>query len=146
MTPDKEEEGQTLIVNQADLPRERFSMDELKIQWRILAQKMKSLGKETVYNALTKRDPIVVEDTLLTLEVDNLVQIDIIKTVHDQLTTYLRSSLRNYDIQLDFLVNTSSTQENEVKHLSGGDKFKHLARKHPNLHTLKSVFGLDIEY
>ena len=145
MTPDKEEAGQTLSMNQADMPREHFSVDDVKIHWRRLAQQMKSLGKETVYNALTKRDPLIVDTVNFTLEVDNNIQVDMLKSVHDQLLTYLRSSLKNYDVTLEYSIATNA-QESEVKHQSGADKFKHLARKHPNLHTLKSVFGLDIDY
>lgn len=145
MTPDKEEEGHTLSMNQSDLPREYFTVDDVKIHWRRLAQQMKSQGKETVYNALTKRDPLIADTVNFTLEVDNNIQVDMLRSVQDQLIGYLRNSLKNYDIQLDFTI-TTQVQESEVKHQSGADKFKHLARKHPNLHTLKSVFGLDIEY
>lgn len=145
MTPDKEEEGQMLSMNQSDLPREYFTVDDVKMHWRRLAQQMKSQGKETVYNALTKRDPLIADTVNFTLEVDNNIQVDMLRSVQDQLIGYLRNSLKNYDIQLDFTI-TTQVQESEVKHQSGADKFKHLARKHPNLHTLKSVFGLDIEY
>lgn len=145
MTPDKEEEGHTLSMNQSDLPREYFTVDDVKMHWRRLAQQMKSQGKETVYNALTKRDPLIADTVNFTLEVDNNIQVDMLRSVQDQLIGYLRNSLKNYDIQLDFTI-TTQVQESEVKHQSGADKFKHLARKHPNLHTLKSVFGLDIEY
>jgi hypothetical protein len=33
-----------------------------------------------------------------------------------------------------------------VKFLTGKDKFTALARKNPNLHTLKNTFNLDIEF
>lgn len=134
-----------LSMNQSDLPRENFTVDDVKMHWRRLAQQMKSQGKETVYNALTKRDPLIADTVNFTLEVDNNIQVDMLRSVQDQLIGYLRNSLKNYDIQLDFTI-TTQVQESEVKHQSGADKFKHLARKHPNLHTLKSVFGLDIEY
>jgi hypothetical protein len=40
----------------------------------------------------------------------------------------------------------SAHPEEEVKYLSGKDKFAALARKNPNLHTLKNTFNLDIDY
>jgi hypothetical protein len=40
----------------------------------------------------------------------------------------------------------SNEPEKEKKFLTGKDKFNALDRKNPNLHTLKNLFNLDIEY
>jgi hypothetical protein len=40
----------------------------------------------------------------------------------------------------------AAADEEEVKFLTGKDKFAALARKNPNLHTLKNRFNLDIDY
>ena len=42
--------------------------------------------------------------------------------------------------------NRSAADEEDVKFLTGKDKFAALARKNPNLHTLKNRFNLDIDY
>lgn len=133
------------LINLAEMPMESFTIDEVKIHWRRVAHQMKSLGKETVYNALIKRDPIITEDTNFTLELDNEVQIELIKTCVDDIITYLRSSLKNYGIQLIMRINNSESAV-EVKHLNGNDRYKYLSKKYPYLARMKEIFGLEVEY
>lgn len=140
------EEGnlETSGVNQKDLPRESFSYDDIKMHWRRFANEMKSQGKETYYNAMIKRDPKVRDDVHLTLEVDNQVQVDYINAEIERLITYLRNALSNFDITLKVEITTN--QEQEVKFLTGKEKFAVLSRKYPNLHSLKNTFNLDVDY
>lgn len=135
---------ETAGVSQKDLPRESFSYDDVKMHWRRFANEMKNLGKETYYNAMIKRDPKIKDDVHLTLEVDNQVQVDYINAEIERLITYLRNSLRNFDITLK--VEITSNQEQDVKYLTGKEKFAVLSRKYPNLHSLKSTFNLDVDY
>lgn len=127
-----------------DLPRNSFHFDDVKMHWRRFANEMKTLGKETFYNAMIKREPKVKDDVHLTLLVDNQVQVDYINAEVENLITYLRNSLKNYDIQLS--IEITDNQENEVKFLTGKEKFAVLSRKYPNLHSLKNTFNLDIDY
>ena len=60
------------------------------------------------------------------------------------LIQYIRAEVKNYLI--DVKMEISQNQEAEVKFQTGKDKFASLARKNPNLHTLKNKFNLDIEY
>jgi hypothetical protein len=57
---------------------------------------------------------------------------------------YLRKEVKNYLIRIELKL--SENPEEEVKFLTGKDKFAALARKNPNLHTLKNLFNLDIEF
>ena len=56
----------------------------------------------------------------------------------------LRGEMENFSS----IVNRAEEEvgEEEVKFLTGKDKFAALARKNPNLHTLKNRFNLDIDY
>jgi hypothetical protein len=56
-----------------------------------------------------------------------------------------RKDLENYLFELT-IVMSENNEEDEVKFLSGKDKFASLARKNPNLHTLKNTFNLDIDF
>ncbi len=145
MAPPKEGDEAATSINYDNMPRESFSTDDMKMHWRRVAHQMKSLGKETVYNALIKRDPIVTNDTEFVLEVDNDVQVALIKVVIDDIITYLRSSLKNYDISLELKVITVETGI-DVRNLNGNDRYKYLLTKYPYLAKLKEVFGLDVEY
>lgn len=128
----------------SNMPMNDFSVDELKMTWRRFAFDMKNKGKHTFFSALTKRDPILVEGTKYKMEVDNQTQVDYINPILSDLVDYVRSSLKNYSIEVT--IELTSNPDEEVKFLSGKDKFAALARKNPNLHTLKSTFNLDIDF
>lgn len=128
----------------AELPRNPFHFDDVKMIWRRFASEMKQQGRETFYNAMIKRNPIPITETHFLMEVDNLVQVDLINADLENLTSFMRKSLKNYDVFIE--VKLTQNQEEDVKHLTGKDKFTMLARKFPNLHALKSTFNLDIEY
>lgn len=143
MNPQTENAG-NFGLSGADLPRELFHFDDVKMAWRQFANEMKQQGRETFYNAMIKRNPKTVSDTHFIMEVDNLVQVDLINADLEKLTSYIRNSLKNYDVLIE--VKVTENQQEDVKHLTGKDKFTILARKFPNLHTLKNTFRLDIEY
>jgi hypothetical protein len=112
--------------------------------WKQYAFQLKENGMETFYNALIKRDPILKSEETLELVVDNLVQQNYIQTHLLAFKDFMRKQLRNY--HLDIQITLSEAGEEEVKFLTGKDKFAALARKNPNLHTLKNRFNLDIDY
>lgn len=128
----------------SNLPRELYSYDDLKMTWRKFAFEMKTEGKETFYNALIRREPKMLSDNEYLLEVDNQVQIDYIQGHISEMLSYIRRDLKNFEILVK--VEITSNPEQEVKFQTGKDKFAALARKNPNLHTLKNTFNLDIEY
>jgi len=123
---------------------EPFTHDQLKIYWRQFAHDAKSRALETLYNAMIKRDPILLDDYQVKMEVDNQVQVDYINAHINDLTDFLRSHLKNYNILVTSFI--SENQVEEVRHLTGKDRFASMAKKNANLHTFKKVFNLDIEY
>jgi len=139
----KEEEAATHSLRE-DLPKESYSFDQIKMLWRRYACVLKERGLETFYNALIKRDPIDSGEHVYLMELDNQIQIDYINPHLSEMVEYLRKEVRNYLIRIDLKL--SENPEEEVKFLTGKDKFAALARKNPNLHTLKNLFNLDIEF
>jgi len=144
MMEKKEEENSAGGIDLSNMPREPFSIDDLKMLWRRFAFQMKEEGRDTFYNALIKRDPKATSDISYDLEVDNEVQVDYIRPYLSDLLGFLRRELKNYDLNVDLKMTT--TPDTEVKFQTGKDKFTSLAKKNPYLHTLKSTFNLDIEY
>lgn len=126
------------------LPREQYTLDDFKMEWRKFAFTMKNEGKETIYNAMIKRDAKRIGDDDYLLEVDNQIQIDYIQPLLSELLGHLRKGLKNYDV--DVRLEITKNPDKEVKFQTGKDKFAALSRKNPNLHTLKNTFNLDIEY
>jgi DNA polymerase-3 subunit gamma/tau len=126
------------------MPQNSYSIDDLKMYWRRFAFEMKSKGKETFYNAMIKRDPKQKGINEFALHVDNQIQIDYIQPQLSELVDYIRSELKNYQIEIN--IELTNKPEEQLKFQTGKDKFAALARKNPNLHALKSTFNLDIEY
>ncbi|PHR23526.1 MAG: hypothetical protein COA38_17105 [Fluviicola sp.] len=143
MAPKKEgEDGAPMDLS--NMPMNDYHIDDFKMAWRRFAHILKEKGEKTYYNALIKRDPIQKPDHLFILQVDNQVQVDQIRLRISDLLGYLRKELRNYGI--DVKLEITSNPDEEVKFQTGKDKFAALARKNPNLHTLKKTFNLDIEF
>lgn len=131
------------VVPEEDLPRNQFSTDALISCTRKYAHILKGLGKETFYHALIKRDPQLHDETI-TLIVDNEVQVAYITPILQEFVAYLKAELKNGFIEVKLLV--TEQIESEQKPVTGKDKYQALARKNPNIHTLKNRFNLDIEF
>ena len=141
----KEEKQKALHSGSANKPTEQFSFDDLKMFWRQFAFKQKSAGLETLFSALTVNEPYFNEDDMLiTHHVDNLVQLEFMRSHEADLVQFLRSSLKNFDIQLNVAVNQS--EDSKKKMYTGKDRFEEMAKRNPNLETLKKLFKLDIDF
>lgn len=112
--------------------------------WRKYAYKMRDEGQDTLFTALTGRDPILKEDTTVVHYVDNDVQLRFLKTNETQLAGYLRKTLKNWSIQV---IIEEGAEENGTKQLySGKEKFENMADRNPHLKTLRQKFKLDIDF
>jgi len=102
----------------------------------------------TLHAAMKKRDPFPLSSTHFEFQIDNESQLSFIESEKNALVDFLRKELKNYDFHLDIRIieEEQITVHPQEKLLSGKDKFDYLARKFPELHTLKQTFGLDIEY
>lgn len=139
-----QEKASRMTVPNEDLPRESFTSDQLRMFWRQYAFQAKEQAKETLYNAMVKRDPIIVDANKIRIEVDNAVQMSMIDASRQEMTDFFRTHLKNYDIQLDCFL--TEHEDTEQQFLSPKEQFLALARKYPNLHTFKSSFNLDFDY
>lgn len=126
-----------------NLPYESFSTDQLKMLWKQFAYKMRDLGKDSVYHALIKRDPVLGEKTTILHEIDNIAQEGALQRVQQELIDFLRENLKNYGIQIDWKL--AENIEEDERYLTPKDQFTALARKYPNLHSLRSAFHLDFD-
>ncbi len=136
------EENATGVGRREQLQND-FSFDQLLMAWKSYAFQVKEEGQETIFSAMTKRDPKLLQDHTVQQTIDNQVQMDYMHNNLFNLEEHLRSTLKNYSIRVVFEL---SDNPDDVKFLSGKDKFAAMARKNPSLHTLKSRFDLDIEF
>lgn len=141
----KEEKEKEIQSGSANKPTEDFSLDDLKMHWRKFAFKQKNAGLDTLFSALTVNEPFFNEDEMLiTHHVDNLVQLEFMRSHESDLIQFLRASLKNFDIQLKTMVNQS--EDSKKKMYTGKDKFEEMAKRNPNLEILKKLFKLDIDF
>lgn len=127
-----------------DKPRKSFSLDELRMTWRKFAFKMRDEGQDTLFTALTGRDPILKEENAVTHYVDNDVQLRFLQTNETKLMGYLRKELQNWSISLT--IEEGSEENGEKKLYSGKEKFEDMAERNPHLKTLRQKFKLDIDF
>ena len=121
-----------------------YSFDQVKMLWRRFAFEVKERGMETFYNAMIKREPMRKDTDLYIMEVDNQIQVDYITPHLQEINQFFRKELKNYAFTIE--IEQTGNPEEEIKFLTGKDKFAAMARKNPNIHTLKTMFNLDIEY
>ena len=127
-----------------DKPREPFTLDQLRMNWRKFAFKMRDEGQDTLFSALTGRDPVLQEDHLIKHFVDNDVQLRFLKSNETKLLGYLRKELKNWLIKLEI---EEGSEENGAKKLySGKEKYEDMAERNPHLKTLRQKFKLDIDF
>jgi len=144
MLQKNEEINEGKKLHNENIPKNEYSLEDLKIVWEKFAFKMKKKRKETIYNALIKRAPKKISENEYILEVDNQIQIDYINPLFEELTTFIRSELNNYLI--NFKMEISQNQKIDIQFQTGKEKFMSLAEKNPNLHKLKERLNLEIEY
>ena len=144
MLQKKEEVNEEKKLHNENIPKSEYTLEDLKIVWEKFAFKMKKKRKETIYNALIKRAPKKISENEYILEVDNQIQIDYINPLFEELTTFIRSELNNYLINLKMEI--SQNQKIDIQFQTGKEKFMSLAEKNPNLHKLKERLNLEIEY
>ncbi|MFM7466375.1 MAG: hypothetical protein ACKO2O_00565 [Crocinitomicaceae bacterium] len=112
--------------------------------WKQFAYLLKDNGMETFHHALIKRDPLVINDEHYAIVVDNQIQVDYIQPLLGDFISFLREKVNNFSLEVKLQI--SDKPDEEVKYLTGKDKFAAMARKNPNLHVLKSLFNLDIDF
>jgi DNA polymerase-3 subunit gamma/tau len=138
-TSEKEEQSRD-----TNKPMEKFSLDDLKMNWRKYAFQAKENGLDTLFTALTMRDPVLEEDNLIRHFVDNDVQKTFLQTHETDLIGFLRRELKNWSIKLK--VEEGSEDNGEKKLYSGQDKFKDMIERNPHLKTLQQKFKLDVDF
>lgn len=133
-----------LVQDYSQRPSTPFNIDELKMVWKQFAFKMKDNGIETIYLAMSKRDPKILNQFEIHQEFDNQIQIAYMEKHFTDLLDFVRQKLNNWSIQIFFTV--SEHQDENKKLLTGKDRFDEMAKKNSNLYSLQKTFNLDIDY
>jgi len=134
---DKEEEQYT------DRPTDSFTIDDLKMNWRKYAFQAREEGQNTIYTALTSKDPVLGEANEVKFFVDNDVQLGFLVKQKTNLLDFLRKALNNWSVELTL----AEEQISEGKNIfSAKDKYNDMVDRNPHLKSLRQKFNLDIDY
>ncbi len=141
MMLDEEEEVKEEVKEEVlkDTP---FEEAELLKAWDEFFEKEKDslAGIETM---ILKNKPVLRENHVLELSINNGVEINILKKMEENLLGYLRNTLNNTEISISHVIKEAKEGENLYTDL---DKFNDMARRNPILRQLKDRLGLDTDY
>jgi DNA polymerase-3 subunit gamma/tau len=141
----KEKFSESEIVTKDHLPKTSFTREQLIMKWQQFAYTLKESGQETFHHAMLKREPILNQDFVVEFFVDNQIVFEMLQPTMNVLLDHLQRELNNFSIKLQLQVETIETVNATNKPVTGKDRFRILAKRNPNLLTLKNLFNLDIE-
>ncbi|HXC04209.1 MAG TPA: hypothetical protein VNZ86_05610, partial [Bacteroidia bacterium] len=126
-----------------ELPREPYTEAQLEGAWQAYAGIQKTLNKPNYSVTLSSRKPRLEENNRIEFTVDNAAQAEFIQSDKQELLSFIRKELNNYDLQLNILV---IKNDNDRKLYTPADKFKRMAEKNPALAKLRQQFDLDVDF
>ncbi len=135
----KEEEDPYLKGND----KESFNLDQFLQTWSNYAAKIKAEGKPmSLFTIFTANAPKSLGDFNYEIVVSNKVQEAAFRDERPYLLNYLRTTLRNFDIEVNARVEETTVVR---KPYTAIEKFQHLAAKNPQLLELRARFNLDFD-
>ena len=108
--------------------------------WQAFANQLKAKGKLSEYNVLSQA--FTLEGTVILIKFANSVQQDILASIKEELVADLRAKLQHEDIDIKSVV---VKEEKSKKPYTAQEKFNYLAKKYPDLLTLKQRLSLEVE-
>lgn len=122
--------------------KEDFIFDDFLRLWNVHAATIKAEGKMSLFTIFISEVPKMIAPNLFEIIVENKVQENLFKSEKPALLNYLRSSLKNFSID----VNARVDEQVVVKRpYTSQEKFQHMAAKNPELIELKKRFNLDFD-
>ena len=136
----KEEIQTTVMMGESKL---EFSSDSMLKFWNAYAEKIKKEGKINIFTIMTANPPVLLDNFLIELLIENKIQEDLLSSEKVDLLNYLRVEMKNFSIDLQ----TKYMEQTQKKRLyTSSDKYQHMLEKNPNLEEFKRRFNLDLDY
>ena len=136
----KEEIQVAYLIGESKL---EFSSDSMLKFWNAYAEKIKKEGKINIFTIMTANPPVLLDNFLIELLIENKIQEDLLNSEKVDLLNYLRVELKNFIIDLQ----TKHMEQTQKKRLyTSSDKYQHMLEKNPNLEEFKRRFNLDLDY
>ncbi len=122
--------------------KEDFTFDDFLKLWNAHAATIKAQGKMSLFTIFISEVPKMLRPYVFEIVVENKVQENDFKNEKPVLLNYLRSTLKNFDIDVVTRIEESTVVKRPY---TSQEKFNHMAAKNPQLIELKKRFNLDFD-
>ncbi|MEO1032459.1 MAG: DNA polymerase III subunit gamma/tau [Bacteroidota bacterium] len=129
-----------VIIDEEDLPKEPVEQAALTEAWNAYATSMDKKGEKILASILHMAEPKLL-DTAIHLSYSNQTNKIELERAQYPLLSYLRKTLKNFDLHLNITVNEEIAKKYAFTPL---EKYEKLKEKNPNIELLKKTFGLDL--
>jgi DNA polymerase-3 subunit gamma/tau len=127
----------------AKYPEEPFNQQQLENVWTNYANNQKAKNKINLYSILTASKPLITDINKIEYATNNKTSQEILNEEKTDLIGFLRQELKNYSLQLNYII----AENNDKKNIyTATDKYKHFLEKNPNINKLRQAFDLDVEF
>ncbi|NOX48023.1 MAG: DNA polymerase III subunit gamma/tau [Chlorobi bacterium] len=122
-------------------PADSFTAEDFTAVWGRYVEKHKN--DALFYVALTKNKPVLKDNFIIEHKVDNKVQETDMANRKQDLLSFIRNELNNWQVQLNVVVSKTPSVD---KPYTSRDKYESMLKKNPALGKLKSQLNLDIDF
>ncbi len=137
---EKAEEKPMPVKEAAETP---FREEDLHMYWQAYAGKFRQ-EKPNLYTTLSAQQPALLENWVVSFEVDNKVQQQEVEAQRQDLLGFLKQSLNNTLISLK--VEVVKKSNDQVRPYAPSDKYKHMTEINPDLQLFRDTLQLDLDY
>ena len=135
------EEDEQEITAATGESRSDFDQEQLNPLWLEYAKTIETKGKISLFRLFSEQFPKIDDNFLLHFPLESQALAEDLQTEKPELLTFLRKSLNNYGINIDFPV--IAVEESKILY-TPQDKLKHMLEKHPKLMYMKKHLDLDL--
>jgi DNA polymerase-3 subunit gamma/tau len=121
---------------------DEYSPDQFAKAWSDFAAQLKSDGKKNALTIFTTNPPKQITPHHYEIIVENKVQENIFRDERPNLHNYLRTTLRNFNIDIVSRIDEKAVVKRPY---TAAEKFQHMAAKNPAMVDLKNKFNLDFD-
>ncbi len=119
-----------------------FTNEEFLQAWVDYSTLAKSQNKMSLATLLDHYTPILKENYLIELALENKFQANELMHEKTEILNYLRTQLNNFSIQLETII---VEQMESKKPYTSTDKYQFMVKKNPSLETFRKTFNLDLD-
>lgn len=138
---DKNEKKNEEEVYRDDLPRNPYTLEQVKAYWSKFLDRLKIEHNIPAYNALSTTEIYLKEDNVIELEFISASSETEFEIYRNRIINGLRNAIQNYY----FTIEVKFSEAEAKSHiLTTKQKFENFVAKNPVILSLKEEFGLDL--